>query len=63
MSDNKGVVCQFTPRKIGTGRELAPFNTVRCHDNEEIGSMTVTMDSKFLFTASKESLKQWDLYT
>jgi hypothetical protein len=36
---------------------------VRCHDNEEIGSMTVTQDNRFLFTAAKESLKQWDLYT
>jgi hypothetical protein len=63
VSDNKGVVCQFTVKKFGRTRELTAFNTVRCHDNEEIGSMTVTQDNRFLFTASKESLKQWDLYT
>jgi WD40 repeat protein len=63
VSDNKGVVCQFTVKKFEKSQELTPFNTVRCHDYEEIASMTVSQDNRFLFTASKESLMQWDLLT
>ena len=62
-SNNKGIVVQFTTKKFGDSRELTPFNTVNCHTGDEIASMTVTKDSKYLFTSSKESLKQWDMLT